>query len=191
MKKDITFYDKGYFGHEPVVQHKSNYSRVGGYNESMSASDLFVDWIFTLNPNVLKVLEIGCSCGVTIKEFRKRNVEAYGIDCSEYILSTATSDVAPFIFFEDMHNLSHTITSLAPFDIICSKDVLEHTDENNIDNVLLQFASLCTTQAHVINTGEFEYQAADGDSSHTLIRPLIWWEDKFSSLNLSYHIRRT
>lgn len=184
MRKPAKFYDLDYFGFGKRDLHKSNYETLGGYTDELAQSAEFVDWVLQQIPKPFIVLELGCAHGSGVREFRHRGVQAYGMDCSEYILSVAADDVKPYLYLCDMHAIPTSILCIAQFDVICSKDVLEHSDEQSIDALLLRLSQICRYQAHIINTGEYVHQLADGDVSHTLLRPLDWWKAKFIKLGI-------
>jgi 2-polyprenyl-3-methyl-5-hydroxy-6-metoxy-1,4-benzoquinol methylase len=184
MKKDASFYDVEYFGYTES-SNKSNYNSLGGYKDVHAKAEYVVDLITLEIPKACKVLEIGCAHGATIREFRSRGIQCYGIDCSEYIVSIAANDIKDYIFLADMHNLPKEVIDLKPFDVVYSKDVLEHTDSNSINSLITNLGAICSIQFHIINTGEYEHQLAHNDESHSLLRPLHWWVLKFESLNLN------
>lgn len=184
MKKPPSFYDATYFGLGDNSVHKSNYQILNGYSDELAGSSEFVDWVLKQHPKPLIVLELGCAHGSGVREFRRRGVQAYGMDCSSYILSVAADDVKPYLYLCDMHVIPIDILCIAQFDVVCSKDVLEHSDEESIDALLIRLSQICRYQAHVINTGEYKHQIANGDLSHSLLRPLDWWKEKFNKLGI-------
>lgn len=205
------WFDAGYFGHQTVSEHKSNYSRiVGGYIPQMAAPKLFAEWV----ANNLKaqkllnskrkpvVLEIGCASGDAVLAMRELGIEAYGIDVSEYILSRAKDEAVVMDVLKkmDMRDLladewpefiRNILGEKEKIAAIVSKDVMEHVTEDLIDDVLKAFSRLAKWQFHVVNTGEHEYQAAGGDQSHFLVKPLQWWQDKAAELELNAIFKET
>jgi 2-polyprenyl-3-methyl-5-hydroxy-6-metoxy-1,4-benzoquinol methylase len=179
------WFDAQYFGHVPTNDHKSNYSRVGGYAPHLMQPELYAKVVAEKVDNGAKVLDVGCACGYGVEAMRAIGMDAWGCDVSEYILGKASASVGPYLFLADMTKLlSSKAVALKPFDMIVSRDVLEHVDEDRIGQVLLDMAVLTKRQFHVVNTGEFEYQAASGDLSHELVRPLVWWQDLAKSLGI-------
>lgn len=191
MKKEPSFYDAEYFGHVPTEGHRSNYPELGGYVDSFAKAEEVVDLVLSEVTDVHKVLDLGCAHGATVRAFKARGIDCYGVDCSEYIISVAAEDIKNYLYVGDMHDLPLALRLIAPFDIVCSKDVLEHSDEESIDNLLLHLSSMSSLQIHFINTAEYDYQLATGDESHTLLRPLDWWISKFQSLNLKAILKCT
>lgn len=192
--KDGTFFDAVYFGHEPG-ERKSNYPAVGGYTDETGAPKLFAEWVdshFSRRKKKKKVLEVGCATGAAVREMRKIGIEAYGCDASEYILGLAGDDVKEYLYHVDMRELENSqLADEAPFDLIVSKDVLEHATEDVIRDILISFSRLAKKQAHIVNTGEFDYQAANGDATHFLIKPLDWWNDLAEELDLDIDFKHT
>lgn len=188
-----SWFDAEYFGHKPssTGEIKSNYGRnYGGYNGSYAASDQFVEWVLKNYPTkkkVLKVVEIGCAQGHTVMEFRQRGHEAWGYDASEYILSTALPQAAPFLSLHDMTQ-DWEGEGIPQVDLVVSKDVLEHvTSEDSLKEVLTRLQNTFNPKAqfHVVNTGQHMYQAYGGDMSHGLQMPIERWQQIADELNLS------
>lgn len=181
MTETPDLYGPEYFGHVPVTDHISNYSRVGGYQKEHAAAGLFADWFESLVARPARVLEIGCAQGHLVEELFTRGYDAYGIDYSDYILSIAVDSVKDRLRQGSMYTVSELdfVKSKMPFDAVVSKDVLEHVDPVAIKTVLKQLLAVAPVQVHVINTGQHEYQAWDGDRTHKIRRPITWWEKEF------------
>lgn len=196
---DGKWFDAAYFGHVPVQEHKSNYSRVGGYRDEIGdpvgVADFIDECVSGMSLDLLPkrgddftILEVGCANGALVAELRKRGYDALGIDASEYILKEAPQELDGYLMELDMRAI-HTIEP--DFNLIFSKDVLEHATEDEIDNILLQMDLKSDAQIHIVNTGQYEYQAAGGDQSHFLIKPLDWWEAKARELGIHAYFRET
>lgn len=112
----------------PVREHKSNYSRVGGYTPEIGAPNLFATWVFERlqeanppsvvaaiaepePPRPYRVLELGCASGHAVREMRALGMEAFGVDISEYIPGLAPEDVRAFVALGDMRGLGATSSS--------------------------------------------------------------------------------
>jgi ubiquinone/menaquinone biosynthesis C-methylase UbiE len=50
-----------------------------------------------------RVLDVGCAKGFLVKAFKDMGIEAWGVDVSEYALSTAPDDVRKFLYKVDMN----------------------------------------------------------------------------------------
>jgi ubiquinone/menaquinone biosynthesis C-methylase UbiE len=53
--------------------------------------------------NPRKVLDVGCAKGFLVKAFRDQNIEAWGVDVSEYALSAAPEDVREYLYKVDLN----------------------------------------------------------------------------------------
>jgi SAM-dependent methyltransferase len=200
--KPADWFDARYFGHVEGASHKSNYSRVGGYPiGGWGDVKAKAEWVRrALRDDVLRedipqhrVLEVGCASGATVRALRDLGIDAYGIDVSEYVLGLAPAEVKPFLACGDMTALldNPSVLIWAPFSAVYSSDVLEHATEDRIEDILLAMAQLAPQQIHQVNTGEFPYQAADGDQSHFLVRPLVWWDNLAARLGVTAVFKRT
>lgn len=174
--RDSDFYDATYFGHAEGPK-KSNYPAVGGYHAGLAAPEKFVAWVQRNAPDAIKVLELGCATGAAAHIALGKGLFWYGVDISTYIISQAIPSVKDRLFVGDLTQLdTHTaLQELIPFDVVVSKDVLEHFTEAEIPEILIKLAKLADLQLHVVNTGQYDYQAWEGDSSHLTRQPLDWW----------------
>lgn len=174
-------YGPEYFGHAPVREHISNYSRVGGYRKEHAAANLFADWLASIYSPPARILEIGCAQGHLVEELVNRGYDTYGVDYSNYILSIAVEAVKGRLVQGSMYNLTELtfVQTKMPFDVVVSKDVLEHVEPSRVKQVLKELLAVAPVQVHVINTGQHEYQAWDGDRTHKIRQPIAWWQKEF------------
>jgi SAM-dependent methyltransferase len=201
------YFDAVYFGRE-AGERKSNYSAIGGYKHDTGAPVQLAAWVVKnlqerdvkvvlpkngrLWPKAPKVLEIGCATGGAVKAMREAGLRAYGCDFSEYILSIALEDMKRYLYPGDMTHIQDSpVVKHAPFDVIVSKDVLEHATEETIAQILKDLGELAPRQFHVVNTGEFDYQAWDGDKTHNIRMPLEGWDAKAKALGLDIVFKET
>jgi SAM-dependent methyltransferase len=172
------FYDERYF----EGGDKSNY---GGYSEASSPFALHADTIERLLAHYSlhgPVLDVGCAKGYLVWELRRRGVDAWGVDWSEYAVARADDDVRPY--------LSHASATSLPypdqhFAAVVSFDVLEHLDRPTAELALKECARVSERQLHQINTGRLEEWRFDGDASHCLKLPLDQWQGIARGLGLS------
>lgn len=201
--RDGDWFGADYFEYTPGETYKSNYARIqGGYKPEMARPEKFaVDIATHFYPRYLfspyvddTVLEIGCATGEAVLALRHLGFDAYGVDASEYILSRANELARPYLYCMDMRELlngaypeflEEILDGRRQITAIVSKDVLEHVTEDLIDNILLAFSRLARHQYHLVNTGQHPHQAADGDQSHFLLRPLEWWREKAETLGIN------
>lgn len=179
--KQGDWFDAAYFGHVPVTEHKSNYSRVGGYTDAYAAADQFADWALEearkKKIKVASILDVGCAMGAAVREFQKRGLHAEGADISEYIISQAPDDIRGSLVVSSITDIPERFPE-PRWDLITSKDVMEHMDtEEQVVDALKVLAQCCKLQVHVVNTGEYDYQAFGGDQSHGVQLSLERWKE--------------
>lgn len=75
--------------------------------------------------NPKTVLDAGCAMGYLVEALRKRGVEAYGFDVSEYAISNAVEGAKPYCF---VHSITENLPDTVPqrFDLIVTIEVMEH-----------------------------------------------------------------
>lgn len=201
------FFSADYFGHEPG-ERKSNYPAVGGYTDNTGAPVQFAQWVYDnlhryshkhlpvlvkpTDKDAPKILEVGCATGAAVRELRRHGINAYGVDLSSYILGKAGEDIRLYLYQADMTEIFKSqIVRYAPFDAVVSKDVLEHATEDTIEGILKDFGKLAPLQIHIVNTGQYPYQAFDGDKSHHIRWNLDQWSQLATDLDLKIIFKET
>jgi SAM-dependent methyltransferase len=184
VKQGAEFFDENYFEGTPP-EHKSNYTRVGGYSNfasGLSWNEVAKTLLGDDNPACFFVLDVGCAYGLLVKAFRDLGAQAYGVDISQFAIDKADPEIRPFLF---RRNIGDEPLPFPPedvpnikWDLVCSFDVLEHAeDEQEVLWILKEFASKSKRQFHRVNTGQHAQQAFDGDGSHGVKMPLSVWHD--------------
>lgn len=75
----------------------------------------------------IKILEVGCGIGTVLKELKKNGFKnLYGVDISSLFINKAKKDGLKKVYKYDGINLPFSDNT---FDLICSFNVLEHTEE--------------------------------------------------------------
>jgi hypothetical protein len=73
-----------------------------------------------------------------------------------------------------------------PSDLVVCTDVLEHVEEELVDEVLAHLAALTRKQLFaVVSTVTTEKTLSDGRSAHITIKPREWWVERFAAAGLS------
>jgi len=152
--KDI--YDKDYF-----IRHKPR----DAYKPSIATS---VSVVMEYKPK--RVLDVGCGHGFVVKKLLDCGVDVIGLDFSEYAGELIPDD--RFIVAE-AKELPFPDNS---FDVVCSKGVLEHIPENELDQVISEmFRVGRNVVAEVCHKTKYE----DG---HITIHPKEWWRTKYPKI---------
>jgi len=130
-----------------------------------------------------KVLDYGCAKGYLVKAFRILDIEAYGCDISHYAIDRVDSEIREYCkLIEDEKKL---IPFDFNFDWIITKDVLEHLEEEILDEFIRQSYKKSKKCFHVIPLGDKNNNHIVPDyaldKTHKLIKPKDWWIEKFES----------
>lgn len=113
-----------------------------------------------------RVLDAGCGHGHLVKLLIDFGVDAIGLDFSKY-----AGELVPegrFVL-ADFKKIPFPDNS---FDIVCSKGVLEHIEEEDIDQV---YSEMKRVGKRMIVEICFKNKPADG---HINIHPIEWWKKK-------------
>lgn len=141
-----------------------------------------------------KVLDYGCAKGFLVKALRILDIDAFGCDISQYAISKVDPEVRNVCKL--MRN-GTTIPFRQKFDWIISKDVFEHIQEKDIDEILRNSRQLTERMFHVIpmadKSGKLIIPEYELDKSHILKKDLEWWKKKFEStgwklISFSYNV---
>jgi SAM-dependent methyltransferase len=110
------------------------------------------------------VLDAGCAMGFLVEALRKRGVEAWGIDVSEYAISQVDESVRE-------HCSVGSLAEPLPrrYDLIVSIEVVEHIPKEETDRVI---ANLCAaTDRLLLSTSPSDY----GEATHLNVQPPEAW----------------
>lgn len=119
------------------------------------------------------VLDFGCSKGYWVKALREYNVDACGVDISEYAIENCDKSVERYITTpEDM--------PIEKFDYIVSRNTLEHLPEEELIETLKDFYNKTN---HVFfsvplcekNGGKYIIPIAEKDVTHVIRWTLYKW----------------
>jgi glycosyltransferase involved in cell wall biosynthesis len=124
------FFGKGYY----LDAEGSNYGRkdkdgkilFSPYNaESYLYRDRqVVDVLLKSVPNIKTAIVLGCARGYMVQALHERNVDAVGVDISEWAVENCAPEVAEYIFCGDVCDLSKW--GDGEFDLAIALDVFEH-----------------------------------------------------------------
>ncbi len=129
-----------------------------------------------------RVLDFGCAKGFLVKALRLLDVDAYGVDISEYaisridpavrdVCSRVTGPLDPACFPRD-------------YDWLLSKDVFEHLSERQLAELLTVARTRVRRMFAAIPLGRedgtgYVVPEYDRDVSHVIVKPLHWWIETF------------
>ncbi len=115
------------------------------------------------------VLDAGCAWGFLVEAFRKRNVEAYGVDISEYAIGNVSPEIKPFCW-------QGSITAPFPqkYDLITCIEVLEHMPPREAELAIENFCE--HADEIIISSTPFDYKEA----THINVHDPEYWAEKFA-----------
>lgn len=120
------------------------------------------------------VLDFGCAKGFLVKAFRLLGVEAFGFDISLYAISNCDPAVAKY--------LSCTEIKPSRFDLVVSKDTLEHVPYDRIDHVLSTLRKLavrtCVITVPLGDGKTYRIREYELDKTHVIREDECWWIEK-------------
>ena len=133
-----------------------------------------------------KLLDFGCAKGYLVKALRILDVDAYGVDVSEYAVGHADGDVRDFCWqisgcddpglFRDQQ-----------YDWLMAKDVFEHLTESEL-STLLKRARPAVRKMFVAvplaaddECGKYIIPEYDRDITHVIRKSFGWWRKIFEA----------
>ncbi len=164
------FYDANYFENGPG-SGKSSYR---GYNWNLGFLIIAIGLRNYFEPQ--KVLDVGCAKGFLVSCLRKINVEAYGVDISDYALAKAELSCQPFLSKASATNLA--AFGDGEFDLVLCYDILEHLDPEEITQALREVCRI--SHKWVTMKSPFKHYSWDLDTSHIGIKPKVEWQQLFA-----------
>jgi SAM-dependent methyltransferase len=175
---DAGFYDETYFD----GPGKSNYSCYTFDSSPFAAHAETIARMMEHHRLSGPVLDIGCAKGYLVDALRRRGVDAYGVDWSEYAVRTAHPDIAAYLRRASATDLPFADGEFA---LAVSFDLLEHLDEPSARAAMVESARVSRYQLHQANTGRLAEWRFDGDSSHCLKYSLEKWQAMAGDLGLA------
>jgi GT2 family glycosyltransferase/SAM-dependent methyltransferase len=154
-------YDSYYYAHGCGREYKRDH-------EWLKFFGTIADRIISdLNPGT--VLDAGCALGLLVESLWRRNIEAYGIDISEYAIQNVHPEIRPYCW---------TGSILEPFprkyDLIVSIEVLEHLLPEQAD---LAVSNLCRHSDDILfSSSPLDYK----EITHFNVQSPEYWAELFA-----------
>lgn len=115
------------------------------------------------------VLDAGCALGFLVEGLRKRGVDAYGIDISEFAIANVDPSVQPYCRVGSI---------VEPFpqryDLIVTIEVVEHMPKEEADKAIANF---CAHTDHIMFCSGFQDFK---EVTHINLRPPEYWAAQFA-----------
>lgn len=134
------------------------------------------------------IIDFGCAKGFLVRSLRRMDVEAWGIDISDYALSKAPRDIKPFLF--------KSLEDCPQADVIFAKDTLEHVPSDRMQQLLDQLALKAQQAMFIVplgTNGVYRIAEYHQDVTHLIAESEGWWLRQFENsgyynIEMYYHI---
>jgi SAM-dependent methyltransferase len=126
-----------------------------------------------------RVLEVGCGRGPVVHHLvESYDIDAYGIDISEYIISQPISLLVKYrIMVQSIHDTDFPDSI---FDGILLLDVLEHIPYDYLHSTMQEIVRICKDDAVFMCTipdnADYVYSSDAGLREHYIVKAPSWWE---------------
>jgi SAM-dependent methyltransferase len=115
------------------------------------------------------VLDAGCAMGFLVEGLRRRAVDAFGLDLSEYAISHVHPDMAPYCKLGSV-----TDKFSRHYDLVVCIEVLEHLMPGESEQALLNFCQ--HTNSILFSSTPHDYKEA----THFNVQPPDYWAERFA-----------
>ena len=141
------------------------------YGRSRAWTDLFdhVSGRIITDLAPARVLDAGCAFGLLVEALRRKGVEAYGIDISEYAISQVAAEVKPYC---RVASAGQPLEEM--YDLIVTIEVLEHMPPAEAERAVENF---CRHANRVLFSSSPEDY---GEATHINVHPPEYWAEKFA-----------
>lgn len=115
------------------------------------------------------VLDAGCAWGLLVEALRRRDVDAFGVDVSEFAVQKAHPDVRRFCW---VGSLAEPLPGA--YDLVVCIEVLEHMPAEQAEQAI---GNLCRLSRDILfSSTPFDYKEA----THFNVRPPEYWAEAFA-----------
>ena len=149
-------YGAYYYLHDCGIPYERNEHWLGFFDRIAEAI------VRELHPST--VLDAGCAMGFLVEGLRKRGVEAWGIDISDYAISQAHESVRDYC---RVGSLTEPLGQR--YDLITCIEVIEHIPPTEADTVIANFCA--ATDRLLLSSTPQDY----GEATHLNVQPPEVW----------------
>ncbi|GAB4578737.1 MAG: hypothetical protein Fur0022_14730 [Anaerolineales bacterium] len=115
------------------------------------------------------VLDAGCAWGFLVEGFRKRGVEAFGVDISEYAIGNVHESVKPYCRVGSV-----TEAFSQTYELITCIEVLEHMPQAEAESAIENFCA--HANAIIFSSTPFDYK----EVTHFNVHDPDYWAEQFA-----------
>lgn len=181
-----------------VAVNSPDHLQPWGTARDSSRNALFNEKIYKLfagRPEVLKILDLGCSGGGFVRDCIDDGCYAVGIEGSDYSQKMSRAEWATlsdkFLFTADLTSKfevsreDETGRHPIEFDLITSWDVLEHIAENDLPTLIENIKRHLKSDGLAIFSISNSEEVINGIRLHQTVQPKDWWVNLFQSHGLT------
>lgn len=123
--------------------------------------------------NPTTVLDAGCAMGYLVEALRKKGVEAYGFDVSEYAIANVAEEVKPYCF---VHSITEKLPDDIPkkFDLVITIEVMEHLFPQDGSRAISNLCQYSDTIIFTSTPDDIE------DMTHLNVQQAEYWCKEFA-----------
>ena len=128
-------------------------------------------------------LDVGCAIGFLVEALRRRGVQAYGIDLSEYAIHQVPEDLKGFCTVKSVLEPLPDSFPLT-YDVITCIEVLEHMSHDEGQVAVRNIAN--KTPCILFSSTPHD---DPGEPTHVNVRPVIYWLESFAQVGFYPDLR--
>jgi len=132
-----------------------------------------------------KVLDVGCAKGFLVKALRILDIDACGVDVSEYAIKHLDGDVRDHCW--QISGCDDPGFFRSTYDWLIAKDVMEHMTEEELSTLLRRARPVVRKMFVAVplasddECGKYIIAEYDRDVTHVIRKSLNWWTNLFES----------
>ncbi len=133
------------------------------------------------------LVDVGCAYGFLLRHLRKRGIESFGLDFSQYAISQAPDDVSYYIKRFDLTKPDLPYFRGKQFTLLTCIETLEHIPEDSTDTALTHlYRMLKPGGLALLTICVAEQPDTDSDPTHVTIKPRDWWLNRISNAGFNH-----
>src|SRR5512133_3821012 len=123
----------------------------------------------TNNIQPASVLDAGCAWGFLVEGLRRRGVQAFGIDISEYAIQNVHPDIKPFCW---VGSVAEPLPRY--YDLIVCLEVLEHMPQEEAKKAIANYCQF--TDDVLFSSTPYDLK----EVTHVNVQPIEYWAELFA-----------
>lgn len=169
----------------PVAVDSVDHVFPRGTKNDESRNPAFNECLLNISDRMIpSVLDLGCSGGSFVQSLREMNVEAVGVEGSDYSKKmgrAAWSKIPGCLFTADITRpfLLLDIDRLYRFDVVTAWEVLEHLTDEGLDGLALNIHAHLRPKGLFIGSVNTASDLFEGIEYHLSVHPEGWWRSWF------------